>query len=443
MRARGGARARNLLLIAASLLFYFWGEGRGVLLLVALAILNLAFGKALLLTAGRTRKAVLVAGIVANLLVLFFYKYLFWLASSVTEIFDLPPVPHLHERALPLGISFFTFHAVSYLVDLYQGKIGRHTGWDFLAYYFMFPHLVAGPIVRFEDVRSDLAARPAFDRELFVWGVSRFVMGLNKKVLIANSVAPMADIAFHNLTGDIAMGTAWLGMAAYAVQIYFDFSGYSDMAIGLAAMAGVRFHENFNSPYSAVSIRDFWRRWHMSLSSWLRDYVYIPLGGSRCAKAKLYRNLLVVFLLCGLWHGAQSTFVLWGLFHGVFLILERTAFGRWVERLPRSLQHGYCLMAVLLGWVLFRAENLPQALAFWQSLVMGAPVVDVPTGVLNLAALAAGGVIAVFGGRFAGRWDAFAPVTKTWLFAVNLALFAVSVAVLYSGTRNPFIYFNF
>lgn len=159
----------------------------------------------------------LVAGIVANLLVLFFYKYLFWLASSATEFLDLPPVPHLHERALPLGISFFTFHAVSYLADLYQGKIGRHTGWDFLAYYFMFPHLVAGPIVRFEDVRSDLTARPAFDRELFVWGVSRFVMGLNKKVLIANSVAPMADIAFHNLTGDVAMGTAWLGITAYAV----------------------------------------------------------------------------------------------------------------------------------------------------------------------------------------------------------------------------------
>ena len=215
------------------------------------------------------------------------------------------------------------------------------------------------------------------------------------------------------------------------------------MAIGLAAMAGIRFHENFNAPYTSVSIRDFWRRWHMSLSSWLRDYVYIPLGGSRCSTGKLYRNLLVVFLLCGIWHGAQSTFVLWGLFHGGFLILERTRFGRWVEALPNGLQHGYCLLVVMLGWVLFRAENLPQALGYWQSLVAGAPTLDIPTGGLNVGALTAGALIALFGRRVYGKQDAFAPTVPTWLYAVNLLLFVVSVMVLYSGTRNPFIYFNF
>ena len=443
--AGGGTRWRNLLLVAASLLFYFWGEGRGVLLLVTLAVLNLGLGKLLLTVSEHRCRVVLVGGIVLNLLVLFFYKYLFWVMSSATQWLSLPPVPHIHDRALPLGISFFTFHAVSYLVDLYKGKIGRHTGLDFLTYYFMFPHLVAGPIVRFADVQTDIDGRgvSGFDRSLFIWGVWRFIVGLNKKVLIANSVAPIADIAFHNLTGDVSMGTAWLGMAAYTVQIYFDFSGYSDMAIGLAAMAGIRFHENFNAPYTSVSIRDFWRRWHMSLSSWLRDYVYIPLGGSRCSTVKLYRNLLIVFLLCGIWHGAQSTFVLWGLFHGGFLILERTRFGRWVEALPKWVQHGYCLLIVMLGWVLFRAENLPQALGYWQSLVMGMPTLDIPTGWLNVVALAAGCLIALFGRRFYLRQDAFAPVVTTWLYAVNLLLFVLSLMVLYSGTRNPFIYFNF
>ena len=411
---------------------------------MALAVINLGLGK-LLIMSDRRRRAVLVTGIVLNLLVLFFYKYLFWVVSSATEWLSLPPVPHIHDRALPLGISFFTFHAVSYLVDLYKGKIGPHTGLDFLTYYFMFPHLVAGPIVRFSDVQADIDGRDAsgFDRSLFVWGVWRFIIGLNKKVLIANSVAPIADLAFHNLTGSVSMGTAWLGMVAYTVQIYFDFSGYSDMAIGLAAMAGIRFHENFNAPYTSVSIRDFWRRWHISLSSWLRDYVYIPLGGSRCSTAKLYRNLLIVFLLCGIWHGAQSTFVLWGLFHGGFLILERTRFGRWVEALPKWVQHGYCLLIVMLGWVLFRAENLPQALGYWQSLVMGMPTLDIPTGWLNVVALAAGCLIALFGRRFYLRQDAFAPVVTTWLYAVNLLLFVLSLMVLYSGTRNPFIYFNF
>ena len=411
---------------------------------MALAVINLGLGK-LLIMSDRRRRAVLVTGIVLNLLVLFFYKYLFWVVSSATEWLSLSPVPHIHDRALPLGISFFTFHAVSYLVDLYKGKIGPHTGLDFLTYYFMFPHLVAGPIVRFSDVQADIDGRDAsgFDRSLFVWGVWRFIIGLNKKVLIANSVAPIADLAFHNLTGSVSMGTAWLGMVAYTVQIYFDFSGYSDMAIGLAAMAGIRFHENFNAPYTSVSIRDFWRRWHISLSSWLRDYVYIPLGGSRCSTAKLYRNLLIVFLLCGIWHGAQSTFVLWGLFHGGFLILERTRFGRWIEALPKWVQHVYCLLAVMLGWVLFRAENLPQALGYWQSLVAGAPTLDIPTGWLNVGALTAGSLIALFGRRFYLRQDAFAPVVTTWLYAVNLLFFVVSVMVLYSGTRNPFIYFNF
>ncbi len=311
----------------------------------------------------------------------------------------------------------------------------------------MFPHLVAGPIVRFEDVRADITSESgtqlANKQELFSYGVYRFVIGLNKKVLIANSVATIADLAFNNSTGNISMGTAWIGMIAYTVQIYFDFSGYSDMAIGLAAMLGIRFHENFNSPYTCVSIRDFWRRWHISLSSWIRDYVYIPLGGSRCAKSKLYRNLIIAFLLCGVWHGAQSTFVLWGLYHGALLILERTRVGRILEKLPLFVQHCYALLAVMLGWVLFRATDLSQAGEFLKSLVLGEAVLDIPCGYLNLCALVAGIAVALLGKYVYPKQDSFAPSIRLPIFALNIVLFVVSLVVLYSGTRNPFIYFNF
>ena len=312
----------------------------------------------------------------------------------------------------------------------------------------MFPHLVAGPIVRFEDVRADLISSSKteiIDRQqnLFAYGVYRFVIGLNKKVLIANSVATIADLAFNNGTGNVSMGTAWTGMIAYTVQIYFDFSGYSDMAIGLAAMLGIRFHENFNAPYTCTSIRDFWRRWHISLSSWIRDYVYIPLGGSRCSKSKLYRNLIIAFLLCGVWHGAQSTFVLWGLYHGALLIIERTKIGRALEKLPMLIQHSYALLAVMLGWVLFRAADLSQAVEFLKSLILGEAVLDIPCGYLNIGALIAGICVALFSRYVYPRQDSFAPVIRLSVFALNIALFIVSIAVLYSGTRNPFIYFNF
>lgn len=310
----------------------------------------------------------------------------------------------------------------------------------------MFPHLVAGPIVRFADVEPDIRAREplGFDKTLFNWGVFRFLVGLNKKVLIANSVAPIADIAFSlNVNGDISMGTAWLGMLAYTIQIYFDFSGYSDMAIGLAAMAGIRFHENFNAPYVSLNIREFWRRWHISLSSWLRDYVYIPLGGSRCSSVKIYRNLLIVFLLCGIWHGAQSTFVLWGCFHGALIICERMFLGKLLERAPKIMQHLYCLLAVMLGWVLFRTDSLPQALGYWNSLLSLNFVIDIPVGYLNLGALVLGITIALFGGKIYQKQDASSPRVSLGLYFVNLILFVVSVVVLYSDTRNPFIYFNF
>lgn len=296
-----------------------------------------------------------------SLLTLIGYKYLYWLLYNLTSF-----VPYLQKVAFfsryaspvpqipPLGISFFTFHSISYLIDIYRKKITEKPRLsDFLCYFFMFPHLVAGPIVRYVHIQNDLGSRQ-FSKQLFEYGIARFLIGLNKKILIANSVAPLADVAFfHN--SSLGLFDAWLGIIAYAVQIYFDFSGYSDMAIGLAAMMGFHFHENFNSPYRSKSIREFWQRWHISLSTWLRDYLYIPLGGSHGSSIRTYINLFIVFVLCGLWHGAQYTFLLWGIFHGFLLFVERLGIGSWLERQTAFVSRTYCLLMVTMSWVFFRA----------------------------------------------------------------------------------------
>lgn len=448
--------ARNWLLIVASLLFYVWGEGEGVLLLIALCLINLLFGRVLwkLTQGGDGReehrfafwaRGVLALGVVFNLGVLFFYKYLAWIVNELSAL-SLFGNLYMKEHALPLGISFFTFHAVSYLVDVYKGVVKQHGGVDFATYFFMFPHLVAGPIVRFESVRSDIQDR-TFQRELFSYGVFRFILGVNKKVLVANFVAPMADLAFFAppQAGSLGCLDAWIGIVAYTVQIYFDFSGYSDMAIGLAAMMGIRFDENFLSPYKSCSIKEFWRRWHISLSSWLRDYLFIPLGGSRCSKWLNYRNLLIVFILCGLWHGAQFTFLVWGLFHGMLLVLEKTPFGGWLENKPVLVRRGYCMLMVLIGWVFFRAESLGQATDYLRVMFSFNQTSSLHEvfGMTNYGALIVGMVLALVGKeyfRYGHENEKHIPVL---LFAVNMLLFVVSLAVLYTNTRNPFIYFNF
>lgn len=347
---------------------------------------------------------------------------------------------------MPLGISFFTFHAIRYLIDVYRRHIPpAKNALDFLTYFCMFPHLVAGPIVRYAQVKDDLGARGP-DKELFAFGMYRFLVGLNKKVIIANSVAVMADSAFSMSTvGTLHFFDAWLGITAYAVQIYFDFSGYSDMAIGLAAMAGFRFEENFLRPYSSASIREFWRRWHISLSSWLRDYLYIPLGGSRHGEFATYRNLLLVFFLCGLWHGADVTFILWGLWHGVFLVLERLPVGRMLERLPGILCRGYTLLVVLVGWVFFRAENIGAAGTYLSDMftVSFAPVA-LSYHATACVALVAGTVLCLLPDRFfpapTSRMAGSFPASAYWLQAL---LAVLSVALLLIGARNPFIYFDF
>jgi len=435
--AKSGA-LRNIALLCVSLLFYAWGEATNVFLLLVLGIINYIAGN--FLPGSKNPRFWTAVFITVNLAVLIGHKYAIWILSFIVPALEGKSAP------MPLGISFFTFHAISYLIDVYRRQISpAKTALDFLTYFCMFPHLVAGPIVRYAQVKDDLSTR-GLDKGLFSFGMYRFLVGLNKKVIIANSVAVMADSAFAmSGLGNLHFFDAWLGIMAYAIQIYFDFSGYSDMAIGLAAMAGFRFEENFLRPYSSASIREFWRRWHISLSLWLRDYLYIPLGGNKGSRQSTYRNLLIVFFLCGLWHGADVTFILWGLWHGLFLIIERLPAGRILERMPTVLARSYTLIVILIGWVFFRAENIHAAGAYLQDMftISLAPVV-LAYHATACVALAAGVVLCLMPDRSfplpTSRNTGAFPVSAYCLQAI---LAVASVALLLTGTRNPFIYFNF
>ncbi len=429
---------RNAGLLFVSLLFYTWGEAANVFLLLALGIINYAAGN--YLPKSKSPRVWVAIFVAVNLAVLIGFKYAYWLVS-----FILPTLEN-KKASMPLGISFFTFHAISYLIDVYRRQIApAKTTLDFLTYFCMFPHLVAGPIVRYAQVKDDLPVRGP-SKELFSFGIYRFLVGLNKKVIIANSVAVMADSAFSmSGLGNLHFFDAWLGIIAYAVQIYFDFSGYSDMAIGLAAMSGFHFEENFRRPYSSASIREFWRRWHISLSNWLRDYLYIPLGGSRRGNLATYRNLLIVFFLCGLWHGADVTFILWGLWHGLFLVIERLPAGRLLENMPGFFSRSYAMFVVLIGWVFFRAENIGVAGAYLKDMfTFSMSSVSLTYHLTACFALAVGVILCLLPDRFfpaptSRKAEAF-PASAYCL----QALFAVlSIALLLTGARNPFIYFDF
>lgn len=351
--------ARNSALLAGSILFYAWGEGLYVLLLLASVGGNFFAAHAIGRAEPDRRGAVLAWTVAADLFVLGIFKYAGAIVNTLSQMagFGIPPL----GIALPLGISFFTFQLISYLVDVRRNLIQPETSFfRFATYIFMFPHLIAGPIVRYADLVDELKGR-TIRADRVAMGIQYFIVGLCQKMLIANTVAAAADHAFAVPATELDATTAWVGAFSYAIQIYFDFCGYSNMAIGLAFLLGFRFPKNFDYPYSARSITDFWRRWHISLSSWFRDYVFIPLGGSRAGMVSTLRNLLVVFFLTGLWHGAAWTFVAWGLFHGGFLILERLWLGKRLQQAPAVLSHAYTLVVVMVGWVLFRAETFGQA----------------------------------------------------------------------------------
>ncbi|RAK57388.1 MBOAT family O-acyltransferase [Phenylobacterium deserti] len=346
-------------LLVGSAAFYVWGEGPYLLLLAALIGLNWAGARALEGREAGARRGLLIGLVALDLLVLGFFKYAGFLGGVINQVLPGAPVPEIH-LALPLGISFFTFQLISYVADVHTRAVPAERNLaKFAAYILMFPHLIAGPIVRYAHIREELHADRRRTGRIGL-GLQYFIVGLSMKVLIANTVAPVADLAF-DMKAQPAILTAWLGALAYALQIYFDFAGYSNMAIGLAFMLGFTFPKNFDYPYISRSISEFWRRWHISLSSWFRDYVYIPLGGNRGGRWRTVRNLLVVFLLTGFWHGAAWNFIAWGLFHGLFLLIERFGLGRLLDRAPRAVGHLYAMLVVLFGWVLFRATSLGAA----------------------------------------------------------------------------------
>ncbi|MDO4388540.1 MAG: MBOAT family O-acyltransferase [Eubacteriales bacterium] len=423
---------RNGLLLLFSLAFYAWGEPTYVFLMLGAILANY-----LLAFRVRESRLVFVCAVALDLGMLAVFKYLDLLISAANGLFRLNlPGAHL---ALPIGISFYTFQILSYVIDVRRGDVPPARNLvDFAAYVSMFPQLIAGPIVRYVDVAADLR-RLNGDISTAAAGARRFCMGLAKKVLLANTLASAADTAF-GMTGSLNFGGAWAGLIAYALQIYFDFSGYSDMAIGLGKMLGFSFPENFRYPYVSLSVKEFWRRWHLSLSTWFRDYLYIPLGGSRRGKGRTLLNLLIVFALCGLWHGANWTFLLWGLWHGLFLCLERLSFMKKLqEALPKWVRWCYTALVVLLGWVLFRADNLGMALQYAGNLfaLEGVWISEVLT-VQSGAALLAGIVCCLPLPR--PRQNA---LTETVYTLIALALLAACALCLAGGTYNPFIYFRF
>ncbi len=455
-------RYKNRWLLIASLVFYAWGEVFYVFVMLLSISVNFLVGRKIDRHHGlkRKRDGYLALGVALNLLLMISFKYANFIVDNLNiamHFIHLPSIriPSIH---LPLGISFFTFQAISYLVDVYRGEVPAQKRWlDLGLYIALFPQLIAGPIVRYHDVSAQITDRQ-HSIELFASGTMRFIYGLAKKVLIANPLAEIADLVFITTGDDLTLPLAWLGILAYTLQIYFDFSGYSDMAIGLGRMFGFRFHENFNYPYIATSLRMFWKRWHISLSSWFRDYVYIPLGGSRVSTLRVYANLFLVFMLTGFWHGASWNFLVWGLFHGVFLASEHAGFSNQLQRMWKPLQHLYLLSVVMLSWVFFRADNLTQALDYLYAMfnlrnfaTSEFQFLQVVTHesllVLPIAILLAMPVYPGLKNWLEKRTRHAVVGTALFIDLPRLvllcSLFLLSLVKVASSTYNPFIYFRF
>lgn len=442
---------RNLVLLVFSLCFYSWGEPTHVLLMLLAS--GTAYLGGLLLHRLRekpkAKKCVFVVTVSLLVLNLVYFKYFNFLAENLSRLFSQSFSPR--EIALPIGISFYTFQILSYVIDLYRGEIEVQKSYLSLALYVsFFPQLIAGPIVRYQTIEKGLTHRKE-SWEGVVLGFRRFTTGLAKKVILANHIALVATTIY---SGDTAVyGTAlyWLAALAYALQIYFDFSGYSDMAIGLGSMFGFQFPENFNYPYAALSITDFWRRWHISLSTWFRDYVYIPLGGNRVGRWRQARNLLIVWGLTGLWHGAQWNFLLWGIYYGLLLLLEKLVPEKFLERLPRVLRWCCTFFLVLLGWVLFEFTELPQLFRALQVMfsfraTQWMQVLTRSSSLLWALFYLPLGLLFLF--PAAKKWTQRFPWKDTPAFSLArdlgyLALFGLSVMYIISSTYNPFIYFRF
>lgn len=462
-------KVKNMLLIIASLVFYAFGEPVYVILMVISAFLNYLCA---ILMEKANRKAVLIAAVIINIGILSVFKYTGFFITTINSALHLEL--HVPQITLPIGISFFTFQALSYVIDVYREQVETQKNFSkVLLYISFFPQLIAGPIVKYRDIALEIDNRSADISEMAL-GLRRFILGLAKKILIANTMAVTADHIFGQGFDSLNIIGAWIGAIAYTMQIYFDFSGYSDMAIGLGRMFGFHFKENFKHPYSSLTIKEFWRRWHISLSSWFKEYVYIPLGGNRKGKVRTGINKFIVFFLTGLWHGANWTFVVWGLFHGAFSFLEE--FVPSLKKLPRVILHIYTMLIVTVGFVIFRSDTLSFALTFIGKMFTGFEFSAASMSfacqqmtpffiAMLIAAIIGCGPILFLTAKVSGFHSIDGPVAanangelsceasglsskkenfvQLILYAVSFVLLLWCIIRLSGGSYNPFIYFRF
>lgn len=440
---------RNYLLLVMSILFYTWGEPLYIILMLTSIVVNYFFG--ILIDGKQNKLLFLVLAIIFNLSLLGYFKYFYTIAVSLNNMIGKDIIA-IKAIALPLGISFYTFQIMSYIIDLYRGEIKVQRNIFYLALYIsFFPQLVAGPIVKYRDVEEQIQIRK-HSTEKVAYGIKRFIYGLGKKVIISNTVASVTDSIFAVPIENLGAIWVWIGVGLYTLQIYYDFSGYSDMAIGLGKMFGFDFLENFNYPYISKSIKEFWRRWHISLSTWFKEYVYIPLGGSRKGKTRTYINLWIVFLVTGIWHGATLNFLIWGLWHGLFIFLERVGFGKVLDRNKfKVLNHIYTMFVVIVGWGIFRCNSWAEAAGILKAMfdfgkvsgnLVWYNVASVRAILIVLAAI-----------LFAGPLQSLFPKLREQfiqekLFSIpewicQFAILVIAIVLLVSGQYNPFIYFKF
>jgi len=436
-------KVRNLILLLVSLFFYGWGEPVYIFIMLLSIAVDYTHGR--LVERWRENDAlarrVVASSVLCNLAILFFFKYWDFIAGNINAFTGLS-IPEF-GLPLPIGISFYTFQTMSYTIDVYRRDAPvQKNAVAFGAYVTLFPQLIAGPIVQYKSVAEQLEGRRE-DLEKFASGIRRFTVGLAKKALLANAIGELwdASIAAQNLT----VAGAWLGLTAYAFQLYFDFSGYSDMAVGLGRMLGFSFLENFDYPYISKSVVEFWKRWHISLTTWFREYVYYPLGGNRVSKAKWVRNILIVWVLTGIWHGAGWNFLLWGLYYAVWMLLERLFLGRYLEKLPSALRHVYTMLVVLVGWALFAVEGLDRLSMFLWTLFGGADAYAAVDGYHFRSYLPVLVILAV-ASTPAGKnlWGRLGERTRSVLTPLLvLASLVLCTASLVDASYNPFLYFRF
>ena len=458
-----GRKAWNSVLLIASLVFYTWGEKAYVLIMLYSITISYIIGLVLELTkTKKTKQLILGSGIVLNLLPLVHFKYSGFLVENLNTLLTSANLQIITTPSisLPIGISFFTFQAISYLIDISRGEAEPQRSIFSLGLYIsLFPQLIAGPIVRYHDINKQIDNR-SISLADFAAGAQRFIIGLAKKVLIANTIGELVDSVFNLEPSDINASLAWLAIVGYSLQIYFDFSGYSDMAIGLCRMFGFNIKENFNYPYVAKSIQDFWRRWHISLSSWFRDYLYIPLGGNRLGASRTIVNLFIVFFLCGLWHGASWNFIAWGVFHGLLLSIERiAAVDSLMKKLPGLITHAYTLLMVMFGWVLFRSPTLDYAMDYFAAMFSFNRETFMDVFLLNTMnnetyiAICAGIVFstpiyAIAKDRINtyilnNNHGTTVIISQAIMLLTFASLFLLSIISTVSGNYNPFLYFRF